>query len=95
MVEGRPKERVLVVEDDASIALGLRINLEAEGYDVVVAEDGEEGLSLAMSSSPDTHLSASSSSQLSCAGCTNVAGLSAEASAAVQSPAHSPSRRIS
>jgi DNA-binding response OmpR family regulator len=38
---------VLVVEDDTSIALGLRINLEGEGYRVLVAEDGEKGLELA------------------------------------------------
>jgi DNA-binding response OmpR family regulator len=44
---------VLVVEDDASIALGLRINLEAEGYRVLVAEDGEKGLELARSDEPD------------------------------------------
>src|SRR5690606_32540427 len=31
--------RVLVVEDDPSIAIGLRINLESEGYEVHVAED--------------------------------------------------------
>jgi two-component system, OmpR family, alkaline phosphatase synthesis response regulator PhoP len=41
------KRTVLVVEDDASIALGLRINLEGEGYRVLVAEDGERGLELA------------------------------------------------
>lgn len=40
-------KRVLVVEDDASIAIGLRINLESEGYVVDVAEDGERGLELA------------------------------------------------
>lgn len=39
--------RVLVVEDDPSIAIGLRINLESEGYVVEVAEDGERGLELA------------------------------------------------
>lgn len=38
------KKRILVVEDDESITLGLRINLEAEGYEVVVASDGEAGL---------------------------------------------------
>ena len=42
-----PKRRVLVIEDDASIALGLRINLESEGYEVLSAEDGEAGLSMA------------------------------------------------
>lgn len=38
---------VLVVEDDPSIAMGLDINLRAEGYGVRVATDGEEGLRLA------------------------------------------------
>jgi DNA-binding response OmpR family regulator len=44
---------VLVVEDDTSIALGLRINLEAEGYVVLSAEDGEKGLEMARDSRPD------------------------------------------
>jgi DNA-binding response OmpR family regulator len=44
---------VLVIEDDASIALGLRINLESEGYEVLIAEDGEKGLSLARESNPE------------------------------------------
>ena len=47
------KRRVLVVEDDASITLGLRINLEAEGYAVLDAEDGERGLELARGERPD------------------------------------------
>lgn len=46
------RQSVLVVEDDPSIALGLRINLESEGYDVTVAEDGEKGLALARSLKP-------------------------------------------
>jgi DNA-binding response OmpR family regulator len=41
------RKRILIVEDDESISLGLRMNLEAEGYDVQVAADGEEGLALA------------------------------------------------
>ena len=36
--------RILVVEDDAHIAEGLRFNLEAEGYEVEVAREGAEGL---------------------------------------------------
>lgn len=36
--------RILVIEDDPSISLGLRINLEAEGYIVGIAEDGRAGL---------------------------------------------------
>lgn len=38
------RARVLVIEDDASILLGLRMSLEADGYEVGVAEDGELGL---------------------------------------------------
>jgi DNA-binding response OmpR family regulator len=46
---GRPAHprTVLVVEDDASIAMGLEMNLAAEGYRVLVASDGESGLALA------------------------------------------------
>jgi DNA-binding response OmpR family regulator len=51
--DSQAQRTVLVVEDDASIALGLRINLEGEGYRVLVAEDGERGLDLARTESPD------------------------------------------
>jgi two-component system, OmpR family, alkaline phosphatase synthesis response regulator PhoP len=44
-MDERPK--ILIVEDDESITLGLQMNLEAEGYSVVVAKDGEEGLARA------------------------------------------------
>ncbi len=43
---------VLVVEDDPSIMLGLRINLEAEGYAVLSAEDGERALEHRARASP-------------------------------------------
>jgi len=36
--------RVLIVEDEAHIARGLRFNLEAEGHAVVVVGDGESAL---------------------------------------------------
>jgi DNA-binding response OmpR family regulator len=39
--------RILVIEDDPSILLGLHLNLEKDGYRVEVAEDGENGLALA------------------------------------------------
>ncbi|EYF02018.1 response regulator transcription factor [Chondromyces apiculatus] len=48
-----PARRILVVEDDDSIAMGLEMNLQAEGYQVTVARDGELGLSLAQSQSFD------------------------------------------
>ncbi len=39
--------RVLVVEDEARLAAGLRLGLEAEGFAVDVAHDGTDGLWLA------------------------------------------------
>jgi len=48
-----PGKRILVIEDDPSIVLGLRMNLEAEGYSVQVAEDGESGLAQAKQDGPD------------------------------------------
>src|SRR6202171_314794 len=36
--------RILVVEDEAHIAKGLRFNLEAEGHSVEVLENGEDAL---------------------------------------------------
>ena len=45
--------RILVVEDNPDLAFGLRNNLEIEGYQVDVAEDGLTGLDLALRTSPD------------------------------------------
>ena len=38
------KKRILVVEDDEHLADGMRLNLELEGYDPVMAASAEEGL---------------------------------------------------
>ncbi len=46
-------ETILVIEDDPSILLGLKKNLEFEGYTVLVAEDGERGLTMAFDARPD------------------------------------------
>src|SRR6266508_5839187 len=40
-------KRILVVEDNPDLAYGLRNNLEIEGYEVDVVEDGTEGLARA------------------------------------------------
>ena len=45
--------RILVVEDERNLALGLRANLEVEGYDVAVAETGEAALDEAAKLPPD------------------------------------------
>jgi DNA-binding response OmpR family regulator len=42
--------RVLIIEDEQHLAQGLRYNLEAEGYDVEIAADGETALELLLSS---------------------------------------------
>jgi DNA-binding response OmpR family regulator len=47
------KRHILVVEDDPSITLGLEMNLEAEGYEVSIAVDGEDGLARAVSANVD------------------------------------------
>jgi DNA-binding response OmpR family regulator len=45
--------RVLIVEDNHSLAFGLRNNLEIDGYDVDVADDGPSGLAAARRLHPD------------------------------------------
>jgi DNA-binding response OmpR family regulator len=46
-------KRVLVAEDDPDLALGLKNNLEIEGYEVRVARDGDEALASALQWRPD------------------------------------------
>jgi DNA-binding response OmpR family regulator len=48
--------KVLVIDDEAPIRLLCRVNLEAEGMEVVEAEDGTKGLELARSERPDVIL---------------------------------------
>ena len=45
--------RILVVDDEASIRLICRVNLDASGFEVLEAEDGETALSIARSEQPD------------------------------------------
>ena len=45
--------RVLTVEDEPDLRLILQDNLEFEGYEVLSASTGEEGLDLAMAKQPD------------------------------------------
>jgi DNA-binding response OmpR family regulator len=52
MAEASSEKRILVVEDDESITLGLRMNLEAEGYSVTVAVDGDEALAAVRENPP-------------------------------------------
>jgi len=47
---------VLVIDDEAPIRLLCRVNLEAEGMDVLEASDGAAGLELARTAAPDVIL---------------------------------------
>jgi DNA-binding response OmpR family regulator len=46
-------KRILVIEDEPQMLLGLRDNLELEGYEVQTAADGEQGLARAAAFNPD------------------------------------------
>jgi two-component system alkaline phosphatase synthesis response regulator PhoP len=46
-------KKILIVEDDPGISLGLKDEFESEGYDVWAAEDGEKGLETAKIQKPD------------------------------------------
>ena len=48
--------KVLVVDDEPPIRLLCRVNLEAEGMEVLEAADGEEGLMTARAEMPDVVL---------------------------------------
>ena len=45
--------KILVVEDEPNMVAGLRDNFEFEGYQVITARDGAEGLQRALEESPD------------------------------------------
>ena len=47
------KKKILIVDDEPSIQDLLVFNLEKEGYKTIIASDGEEGVSLALSQNPD------------------------------------------
>jgi two-component system alkaline phosphatase synthesis response regulator PhoP len=47
------KGKILLVEDDVAIAFGLQKNLKFEGYEVLVATEGEAGLERAIDERPD------------------------------------------
>ena len=52
-----PAPTVLVVEDDPTILQLLEVNFEMEGFIVVRAEDGEQGLAAARETHPDVVVS--------------------------------------
>lgn len=53
---GNDRMRVLVIDDEAPIRLLCRVNLEAEGIEVLEAADGPSGLEKARAEVPDVVL---------------------------------------
>jgi DNA-binding response OmpR family regulator len=47
------QQRILVIEDDPDLRRGLALNLKAEGYAVLTAETGDDGLRQARDERPD------------------------------------------
>ena len=54
--DGDMSTRVLVIDDEAPIRMLCRVNLEAEGMEVLEAADGPSGLEKARSETPDVIL---------------------------------------
>jgi DNA-binding response OmpR family regulator len=48
-----PKKTILVIDDEPHLVMGLRDSLEFEGFRVVSATKGREGISLAKAETPD------------------------------------------
>jgi DNA-binding response OmpR family regulator len=48
-----PRYRVLVIDDDANLRTLLKLLFEHEGFDVLLAPDGEIGMTLAEGGRPD------------------------------------------
>ena len=51
--DGNGPKRILIVDDDHEITDTLSFALRAQKYDVIVARDGNQGLSLAEKENPD------------------------------------------
>ena len=48
-----PLAKILVVDDDPEITESLRYALETNGYEVIIARDGNQGVALAEREQPD------------------------------------------
>ncbi len=46
-------KRILLVDDDQEIVESMRLALEASGYQILIARDGNQGLAMAEREDPD------------------------------------------
>jgi len=49
----KPSKRILLVDDDPEIVESMKLALEAKGYRILVAKDGNQGLAMAEREDPD------------------------------------------
>lgn len=49
----KDNKRILLVEDEKDMAYAVALQLEANGYEVIAASDGQEGLEKARTQQPD------------------------------------------
>jgi DNA-binding response OmpR family regulator len=49
----KTKKRILLVDDDREIVESMRIALEASGYEILIARDGNQGLVMVERDNPD------------------------------------------
>lgn len=47
------EKKILIVEDDVALSGALLAKLSAEGFNTIVAKNGEEGLEMAINNHPD------------------------------------------
>ena len=45
--------RILIIEDEPDMVMGLQDNLQYEGYEVLTAAEGDSGIAIALEQSPD------------------------------------------
>ena len=51
--EPTTSKRILLVDDDAEIVESMKLALEAKGYQILIARDGNQGLAMAERADPD------------------------------------------
>jgi len=51
-----PGEKILVVDDEVELVKVIRLRLKKEGYEIITAYDGEEGINKAKENIPDLML---------------------------------------
>lgn len=47
------RQKILVIDDDSNIRFIVRFKLESDGYQVILANDGKEGVDAALEQQPD------------------------------------------